>query len=57
MGLLYERNCGNCKHLSEAITCGICEKTNHKVIRTEDNDFAEICVLYENKYGYAENEQ
>lgn len=41
MGLLNERTCGHCKHLSESITCGVCELTDHKVIYTEDNNFAE----------------
>ena len=50
MGLLYERTCSHCKHLSGCITCGVCEVTNHKVEKFEDNDFAEQCDLYENKY-------
>lgn len=54
--MLYERNCTNCKHLSEYITCGGCEITNHKVISEKDNDFAEKCDLYENKYGYKESD-
>lgn len=54
MGLLYERTCSHCKNLSEAVSCGVCEVTDHKVIKTEDNDFAEQCDLYENKYGYSE---
>lgn len=55
MGLLYEKKCGNCKYLSEAISCGICKVTNHKVIKVEDDEFAENCDLYENKYGYVDN--
>ena len=54
MGILYEKTCGHCKHLSEAITCGVCEVTDHRVIHTEDDDFAKQCPLYENKYGYEE---
>lgn len=50
MGLLYERTCSHCKHLSEAVSCGVCEVTSHKVVKVEDNDFAEQCDLYENKY-------
>lgn len=57
MGLLYERTCGHCKHLIEALTCGVCEVTDHRVIYTGDDDFAEQCPLYENKYGYTENKE
>ena len=54
MGLLNEITCGHCKHLFEAVTCGVCEVTDHKVIYTGDDDFAEQCPLYENKWGYEE---
>ncbi len=57
MSFLFEKYCTNCKYLSEAITCGICEVTNHKVIYVNDNDFAEKCDLYENKYQTKKNKQ
>lgn len=50
MGNLYERTCYNCKHLSEALACGVCNVTEHRVIHTGDGDFADKCTLYENKY-------
>ena len=56
MGLLNERACGHCKRLSEAITCGVCEVTDHRVIHIEDDDFAGQCPLYENKWGYEEHD-
>lgn len=40
----------------EAIACGICKVTDHKVMYVVDNEFAEQCPLYENKYGYEEHE-
>lgn len=57
MGLLNERTCGHCQHLFDAVTCGVCEMTAHKVIHTEDEDFAKQCPLYENKYGYEEHKE
>ena len=52
MGLLYLIKCGYCRNLFAAISCGVCEVTDHAVIHTEDDDFAENCPYYENKYGY-----
>lgn len=52
MGILYLRLCGHCKHLSENVTCGICEATSRTIKKTGDNEFAKECALYENKYGY-----
>lgn len=57
MGLLYLRLCGHCKYLSEAVSCGICEVTDHTVEKTGDDEFAKECNLYENKYGYSEKEE
>lgn len=56
MGLLYERTCGHCRFLFEAITAGVCEVTDHTVEKTGDDDFAENCPYYENKWGYDEKE-
>lgn len=52
MGLLNERTCGHCRHLSESLTCGVCEVTKHKVICVKDDSFAEKCELYENKHKH-----
>lgn len=50
MGLLYEATCSHCKHLDGCITCGVCKITDHKVVKFEDNNFAEQCDYYVNKY-------
>lgn len=52
MGCLWQKSCGHCKNLFEAVSCGVCEVTDHKVIKTGDDEFAEDCPYYENRYGY-----
>ncbi len=51
MGCLWERTCGHCKNLFEAMTIGVCEMTDHRVEKTGDDEFAENCPHYENKWG------
>ena len=52
MGCLWERCCSHCVNLFSAVTCGVCEVTDHKVANTDDDEFAENCFFYKNKYGY-----
>jgi hypothetical protein len=53
MGFLYERTCGYCKNLFEAISVGVCEVISHIVKNMGDEAYAEQCPLYENHYGYS----
>lgn len=57
VGLLYERTCGHCKNLFEAISAGVCEKTDHRVEKFNDEDFAKSCPYYENKWGLEEKKE
>lgn len=52
MGCLWIRDCGNCKHLEEAVTRGVCRATDHTVEYTGDGEAAETCPYYENRWGY-----
>ena len=54
MGLLYERTCGHCKSLFSAISTGVCEVTDHRVVKYGDEQYAEQCPYYENRYGYSD---
>ena len=56
MGCLWERTCGHCKNLFESLTVGVCEVTDHRVEKAGDDEFAESCPHYQNKWGYAEKE-
>lgn len=55
MGLLYERNCGNCEEQKCALSSGYCDVMGIKFIKTGDGDFAENCPNYKNKYGFHES--
>lgn len=57
MGCLWERTCGHCKNLFEAVTVGVCEVTDHRVEKTGDDEFAKSCPHYENKWGYADERE
>lgn len=46
MGCLWERTCGHCKNLFEAVTVGVCEVTDHRVEKTGDDEFAKSCPHY-----------
>ena len=57
MGCLWERTCGHCKNLFEAVTVGVCEVTDHRVEKTGDDEFAKSCPHYENKWGMLTKEK
>lgn len=56
IGCLWIRDCCHCKNLFEAISSGVCEVTDHRVIKSGDGEFARDCSYYENKWGYREED-
>lgn len=55
MGVLHERNCGNCTDLKFAVSSGYCDTMEKTFTKTGDTDFAGDCPHYTNKYGYHES--
>lgn len=50
MGDFRLRDCYNCKNLFDAVSIGVCEVTDHQVIKTGDSEKAEECKHFSNKY-------